>query len=51
MKPKRYEKEAVIIKRGETVDSIYFLKSGEIFVEVIKEGGFDESGDLGNLIK
>lgn len=34
LKPKRYEAGTVIVKRGENVDHLMFLKVGEIQVEV-----------------
>ena len=34
LRPKRYESGNVIVKRGDNVDSIMFLKTGEIEVYV-----------------
>lgn len=34
IKSKRYEANTTIVKRGDTVDCLYFLKSGKIVVEV-----------------
>jgi hypothetical protein len=34
LKPKRYEAGTVIVKRGDAIDTLLFLKSGEIVIEV-----------------
>lgn len=38
MRPTRYDTNTLIVKRGDSTDKIFFLKSGTVFIEVPLKG-------------